>query len=89
MFMERNHLWEKVKTEKDLVHSRNHFLEGSLSYTLEKELRIFIRLINKPLAVRSSSLFEDSMSQPFSGIFGTYLLPNNHHEPEIRFKQLI
>ena len=28
------------------------------------------------------------MSQPFSGIFGTYLLPNNHHDPEIRLKQL-
>jgi hypothetical protein len=28
------------------------------------------------------------MSQPFSGIFGTYLLPNNHYEPEIRLKHL-
>ena len=88
MFMERNHLWDKVKEEKDFDVLQKSFLEGSLSYTLEKELRIFIRLINKPLAVRSSSLFEDSMSQPFSGIFGTYLLPNNNHDPEIRFKQL-
>jgi len=88
MFMERNHLWDKVKTEKDYNTLQKLFLEGSLSYTLEKELRIFIRLINKPLAVRSSSLFEDSMSQPFSGIFGTYLLPNNHYDPEIRLKQL-
>lgn len=88
MFMERNHLWEKVKTEKDFNVLQKYFLEGSLSYTLEKELKIFIRLINKPLAVRSSSLFEDSMSQPFSGIFRTYLLPNNHVEPEIRFRQL-
>jgi CheY-like chemotaxis protein len=88
MFMERNHLWDKVKEEKDFNVLKKLFLEGSLSYTLEKELRIFIRLINKPLAVRSSSLFEDSMSQPFSGIFGTYLLPNNNSEPEIRLKQL-
>ncbi len=88
MFMERNHLWDKVKTEKDFTTLQKHFLEGSLSYTMEKELRIFIKLIKKPLAVRSSSLFEDSMSQPFSGIFGTYLLPNNHAEPEVRLKQL-
>ena len=88
MFMERNHLWEKVKEEKNFNHLQNYFLEGSLSYTLEKELRIFVRLISKPLAVRSSSLFEDSMSQPFSGIFGTYLLPNNDPDPEIRLKQL-
>jgi hypothetical protein len=88
MFMERNHLWNKVKEERDFDKLQKLFLAGSLSYMLEKELRIFIRLINKPLAVRSSSLFEDSMSQPFSGIFGTYLLPNNNKDPEIRFKQL-
>ncbi len=88
MFMDRNHLWDKVKEEKDFEVLQKLFLNGSLSYTLEKELKIFIRLINKPLAVRSSSLFEDSMSQPFSGIFGTYLLPNNNQDPEIRFKQL-
>jgi hypothetical protein len=88
MFMERNHLWNKVKDEKDFNVLQGLFLSGSLSYTLEKELRIFIRLINKPLAVRSSSLFEDSMSQPFSGIFGTYLLPNNNDNPEIRLRHL-
>lgn len=88
MFMERNHLWDKVKEEKDYDVLKKLFLEGSLSYTLEKELKIFIRMMNKPLAVRSSSLFEDSMSQPFSGIFGTYLLPNNNHDPDIRLKQL-
>jgi len=88
MFMERNHLWDKIKEEKNFEVLQKLFLAGSLSYTLEKELRIFIRLINKPLAVRSSSLFEDSMSQPFSGIFGTYLLPNVNEDPEVRFRQL-
>jgi len=88
MFMERNHLWDKVKEEKDFDVLQKLFFEGSLSYTLEKKLRIFIKLISKPLAVRSSSLFEDSMSQPFSGIFGTYLLPNNDPDPEIRLRQL-
>jgi hypothetical protein len=88
MFMERNHLWDKVKEEKDFDVLQKLFLDGSLSYTLEKVLRVFIKLINKPLAVRSSSLFEDSMSQPFSGIFGTYLLPNNNPDPEIRLRQL-
>lgn len=44
--------------------------------------------MTKPLAVRSSSLFEDSQNQPFSGIFGTYLLPNNNPEQDTRLKQL-
>ena len=88
MFMERNHLWDSVKGEKDFDVLQRLFIEGSLSYTLEKVLRVFLRQIVKHIAVRSSSLFEDSMSQPFSGIFGTYLLPNNHPEFEIRLRQL-
>ncbi|HOX74941.1 MAG TPA: PEP/pyruvate-binding domain-containing protein [Bacteroidales bacterium] len=88
MFMERNHFWDKIKEIKDYPILQKFFIEGSLSYTLEKELRIFLKHINKPLAVRSSSLFEDSLSQPFSGIFDTYILPNNHPEFEVRLKQL-
>jgi hypothetical protein len=88
MFMERNHLWDRVKDEKDFNALKKLFVDGSLSYTLEKKLRVFLKNINKPIAVRSSSLFEDSMSQPFSGIFGTYLLPNNNPELEIRLRQL-
>lgn len=88
MFMERNRLWSFVNEEKDYNVIQKVFLESSLSFTLEKKLRIFLRKVNRPLAVRSSSLFEDSMSQPFSGIFGTYLLPNNNTNPETRLKQL-
>ncbi|MFZ2340118.1 MAG: PEP/pyruvate-binding domain-containing protein [Bacteroidales bacterium] len=88
MFMERNLLWQLVKEEKDFDAIQKAFLGGSLSYTLEKKLRVFVRKVTRPLAVRSSSLFEDSQNQPFSGIFGTYLLPNNNPEPDIRLKQL-
>lgn len=86
MFMDRNHLWDKIKEEKDFEVLKKIFIEGSLSYSLEKVLKIFLRHISKPLAIRSSSLFEDSMSQPFSGIFGTYLLPNNQEDFDTRYK---
>ncbi len=78
----------RSKEIKDYPILQKLFIEGSLSYTLEKELRIFLKHIVKPLAVRSSSLFEDSLSQPFSGIFDTYILPNNHPDFEVRLKQL-
>ena len=88
MFMERNHLWSLVNEEKDFAVIKKRFVEGTLSFTLEKELRIFLKRIQKPLAIRSSSLFEDSLSQPFSGIFGTYLLPNNNPDPEVRLRHI-
>ena len=88
-FMDTNRLWEVVSREKDYSALQKQFLAGTLSDDLEHKLRVFIRLNTKPLAVRSSSLFEDSLSQPFSGIFGTYLLPNNHPDSEVRLMQLI
>ena len=45
-------------------------------------------MLKNPLAVRSSSLLEDSTEHPFSGVFETILLPNNHEDPKIRYKQL-
>lgn len=88
LFMERNHLWGVVKEKGDFRALQKAFIQGSLSYTLEKELRVFLKQVNKPLAVRSSSLFEDSLNHPFSGVFGTYLLPNNNPLSEIRLRQL-
>jgi CheY-like chemotaxis protein len=88
MFMERNLMWNKLKEEENFSVLQQFFVKGSLSFILEKELRVFLKHIDKPVAIRSSSLFEDSMSRPFSGIFGTYLLPNNDTDFETRFKYL-
>jgi CheY-like chemotaxis protein len=87
-FMEGNHLWDVVTREKDYGELQKQFLSGSLSNDLKHKLRVFIKYNTSPLAVRSSSLFEDSLCQPFSGIFGTYLLPNNHTDIEVRLQQL-
>jgi hypothetical protein len=46
-------------------------------------------VIGYPLAVRSSSLLEDSQYQPFAGIYETFMLPNNHSDLEVRLVQLI
>ncbi|MBN1200035.1 MAG: pyruvate, phosphate dikinase, partial [Bacteroidales bacterium] len=64
------------------------FVEGKLSETLIKKLKVLIRLLTKPLAIRSSGLFEDSLNQPFAGIFETYLIPNDHPDPKVRLEQL-
>jgi hypothetical protein len=88
IFMQRNELQESIHKESDYEKIRKMFLEGDLSYNLEKRLKELLKLVNRPLAVRSSSLLEDSTMQPFSGIFETYLIPNNHPDFKVRFRQL-
>ncbi|HEN20501.1 MAG TPA: pyruvate, phosphate dikinase, partial [Desulfobacteraceae bacterium] len=86
LFIETNKLRTVIKEEKNYDTLKRKFLNSNLSYNLEKKLRSFLKTMDKPIAIRSSSLFEDSMSQPFSGIFGTYLLPNNNPEFEARLR---
>jgi len=86
LFIETNKLRTVIKEEKNYENLKRKFLNCNLSFNLEKKLRSFLKLMDKPIAIRSSSLFEDSMSQPFSGIFGTYLLPNNNPDFDTRLK---
>jgi len=88
IFMQRNELQDVIHVENDYEKLRKHFLDADLSYNLEKRLKELLTLVNRPLAIRSSSLLEDSTMQPFSGIFETYLIPNNHPDFNVRFKQL-
>jgi len=87
-FMERNQLREKMKKASSNLQIKKLFIQGSLSEKIRIKLRRVIDLTNKPLAIRSSGLLEDSLSQPFAGIFDTYILPNHHSDPEVRLQQL-
>lgn len=87
LFLERNQLHEVIYSEEDYEVIREKFLRSELSYNLQKKLKALLKAIQKPIAIRSSSMFEDSSTQPFSGIFATCLLPNNHPEFKVRFKQ--
>jgi hypothetical protein len=64
------------------------FMSGSLTPELISKLKVLIKNIKTPLAIRSSGLLEDSQSQPFAGIYQTYMLPNNNTDDNIRLKQL-
>ncbi len=86
-FMSRNKLWEKIYDQTDDLEIKKMFLEGQLTDTLMKKLRILLELITKPIAIRSSGMFEDSLMQPFAGIFETYILPNNHPDLDERIRQ--
>jgi len=87
-FLERNNLFHVIHDSLTYPEIRKLFLEGELSYHLEKKLKSLISVLKGPLAIRSSSLLEDSTTHPFSGVFDTCFLPNNNEDQKIRLKQL-
>ena len=86
-FINNNNLYDKIYSETDYTQIKKQCIQGKLTETLIKKLRKYLEIINKPIAIRSSSLFEDSLMQPFAGIFDTFLLPNNHSNLEVRLEQ--
>ena len=87
-FLELNGLWAWAYYGDSASEVRKVFVEKSLTIQLKDRLRQFLAVSTKPLAVRSSGLFEDMLMVPFSGVYDTYILPNNHPDPEVRLKQL-
>jgi len=88
-FLDRNRLRNFISTTTNYDEIRAEFVKGNLGDGLVKRLRKILKLTKKPIAVRSSGLFEDSLAQPFAGIFETYLLPNSNPDFDVCLKQLM
>ncbi len=75
-FMEDNKLYPIALsdnyTDEEILH---HFVRASLPARVNDDLRTITSLVSKPVAIRSSSLLEDSHYQPFAGIYNTYMIP--------------
>ena len=65
------------------------FLEGALPATVRNQLLEFLVEVHYPLAVRSSSLLEDSQYQPFTGVYETFMLANQHADLSVRLERLM
>jgi hypothetical protein len=87
-FMQSNDLYAKIEDTKDYAELRKLFVKSKLSVGLHKKLLKVLRRLMNPIAVRSSGLLEDSLAQPFAGVFETYLLPNSNPDIFTRLKQL-
>ncbi len=88
-FIENNNLYDTIYSTNDFEIVRNQFIEAEFEDDVNKRLREYLNVMRGPLAVRSSGLFEDSLMQPFSGVYATYLIANNHPDDEVRFTQLV
>ena len=64
------------------------FLQAPFPRAANAALRSFLQRVRYPLAVRSSSLMEDSVSQPFAGIYRTMMLTNSAFDLDERLRQL-
>lgn len=88
LFMEQNNLYETVASEPRDDLLAHAFQKGDLPVQLVGDLRALAEQVHVPLAVRSSSLLEDAMFEPFGGIYGTKMIPNNQPDADTRFKKL-
>lgn len=87
-FLESNRLrgrWLQRASDDEV---RNRFLKAPLPADLVADLTALLEQIGDPLAVRSSSLLEDSQFHPFAGVYDTFMLPNNDPDPAVRLAQL-
>jgi len=88
-FMKANDLWKIAfndkKSDKSITRS---FLKGTLSKSLKSTLSNYLNNVKYPIAIRSSSLLEDSQYQPLAGMYSTYMLPNKDKSKSLRLEEL-
>jgi hypothetical protein len=84
-FIKRNNLLELALSDKDDEFIARHFQKSSLPTEIVGELRTLIHNFHTPLAVRSSSMLEDSLEEPFAGIYETKMIANNSPSIDDRY----
>ena len=87
-FITENGVYEFIGTSPTEVEIAQRFLASELPAVIQENLQVLTQSIKCPLAVRSSSILEDSRVLPFAGIYKTYIVPNSHTDPRVRLQQL-
>jgi CheY-like chemotaxis protein len=90
-FLEENRLRGFVARSAEMTDQEilDYFRRSRFPHTLRSDLGAFLERVCDPIAVRSSSILEDSVYQPFAGIYSTIMLPNNHPSLDVRLAQLL
>ena len=88
-FMLDNHLFEIAESDSSIERIGQTFQNSQLPLEVLGDLHALIEKVHSPLAIRSSSLLEDSTHSPFAGIYETKMIPNHQYDPDERFQHLI
>jgi hypothetical protein len=89
LFLENNNLHDISYSDMRDDQIAHAFQRGQLPPQLVGDLRALISQVHSPLAIRSSSMLEDAMFEPFASVYATKMIPNNQFDPDIRFRRLI
>ena len=81
-FILENGLQYVINSDLTDAEILSEFVASTLPAELTDALRVFIRNVRRPLAVRSSSMLEDSYYQPFAGVYSTYMIPHTENEDQ-------
>ena len=89
-FLEDNRLWDlALKGRLPFPELQQRFLKGKLREEMVHDLRSYLQTVREPLAVRSSSILEDSLNLPLAGLYSTYMLPNSDRSLDERLASLL
>jgi CheY-like chemotaxis protein len=88
-FMAENGLLDFAMSDQRDEEIERRFIAASLPDSVIDDLRTFLEQVGYPLAVRSSSLLEDSQYQPFAGVYETFMVSNQHPDLDIRLGQIM
>jgi CheY-like chemotaxis protein len=90
-FLEDNRLRGFVTRANEMTDQEvlDYFRRGRFRHQLRSDLGAYLERVCEPVAVRSSSILEDSVYQPFAGVYATIMLPNNHPSLDVRLAQLL
>ena len=87
-FLAENNLVDFATNAADDAEIQQHFLAAHLPAGHFADLKSFLAEARYPLAVRSSSLLEDSQYQPFTAVYETFMLANQHADDSQRLAHL-
>ncbi|MGK9476954.1 PEP/pyruvate-binding domain-containing protein [Melioribacter sp. OK-6-Me] len=89
-FVNNNNLLNFALRSNDDSEIKKKFLNArKFSKEVVDSLKDFLSIVKSPIAVRSSSLLEDSQDQPFAGVYDTFMLPNNENSLDLRLDKLL
>ncbi len=88
-FIERNNLSEIAFSPNKDSRIAHAFQQADLPFEILGDLRKIMEAWQMPLAIRSSGLLEDTMQQPFAGVYLTKMIPNNATNMDTRFQKLV